>query len=174
MRRLPSLTSLRAFEAAARLLSFTLAAEELFVTQGAVSRQIKALEEYLATPLFVRRARALELTPTGDAYYQSLRQALDLMEQATQRAVGDNGERILTLSVLPTFAVSWLMPRLSDFNARYPRIEIRMIASILPVDFRSDVDVAIRVGAARDEKFTGEHARIELVMTDDWSGIAAD
>src|SRR5437773_8553538 len=114
-RHLPSLLALRAFEAAARHLSFTDAAAELNVTQGAISRHVKTLETQLRVPLFRRLPRALELTPEGASYYPALREALDTMEHATRRVFSRRHEQVLTLSVLPTFAMSWMIPRLSSF-----------------------------------------------------------
>jgi LysR family transcriptional regulator, glycine cleavage system transcriptional activator len=172
-RQLPSLVALRAFEAAARHLSFTAAASELNVTQGAVSRHIKALELYLRVPLFRRLPRALELTPEGSAYYPALRESLDTIERATRRLLNRNHDRILTLSVLPTFAMSWIIPRLAAFNALHPSLEIHMVTSILPADFHGEIDMAIRVGTRHPEK--GEHrARIDLVMTEDWNAVEAE
>ena len=170
-RRLPSLIALRAFEAAARHLSFTEAAAELNVTQGAISRHIKALEEQFHVALFRRLPRALELTPEGAGYYPPLRDALDMMEHATRRLFSQKQEQILTLSVLPTLAMTWFIPRLTAFIALHPGIEIRMVTSILPADFRTEIDLAIRVGTRTP---TAAGARIDLVMTDDWTGIASD
>jgi LysR family transcriptional regulator, glycine cleavage system transcriptional activator len=173
-RHLPSLTSLRAFEAAARHLSFTLAAEELHVTQGAVSRQIKHLEFYLQRPLFRRLSRSLELTPEGESYFRPLREALDAMERATIRALDGNQDRVLTLSVLPTLAMRWIIPRLPKFNELHPEIEIHMVTSIKPADFNSDIDMAIRVGSPGSDSGEDVGAKIDLVMARDWSSIEAE
>lgn len=173
-RKLPSLIALRAFEAAARHLSFTAAACELNVTQGAISRHIKALELYFGVTLFHRLPRSLELTAEGAAYFPALREALDTIERATRRLLNRNEERILTLSVLPTFAMSWVIPRLAGFNALHPNLEIHMVTSILPVDFSGEIDMAIRVGR-RPADGTADHgARIDLVMATDWNGIEAE
>ena len=172
-RQLPSLVALRAFEAAARHLSFTLAAEELNVTQGAVSRHIKTLETYLSVSLFRRLPRALELTPEGAAYFPALREALDTIERATRQVFSRKQGQILTLSVLPTLAMSWIIPRLSAFNALHPAIEIRMVTSIRPADFRTEIDMALRVGA-KGTAARGAGARIDLVMAASWEGVEAD
>lgn len=173
-RQLPSLVALRAFEAAARHLSFTDAADELNVTQGAVSRHIKTLETHLGVTLFRRLPRSLELTAEGASYYPALREALDLMEHATRRVFSRKHDQVLTLSVLPTLAMSWIIPRLAAFNTLHPSIEIRMVTSILPADFRTEIDLAIRVGTRQPQERGRNGARIELVMTDDWSGVEAD
>lgn len=173
-RRLPSLNALRAFEAAARHLSFTRAADELAVTQGAVSRQVKALETYLGLDLFHRLTRALELTDAGREYQSAMTDAFDRVEQATSRLMRRRDRQILTVSVLPTFAMRWLIPRLSGFIESNPGVEVRLITSILPIDFmREDIDVAIRVGTPGGGG-DGIGARIELRMTEDWSGVSAD
>jgi LysR family glycine cleavage system transcriptional activator len=173
-RHLPSLLALRAFEAAARHLSFTDAAEELNVTQGAISRHIKTLETQLRVPLFRRLPRSLELTPEGASYYPVLRDALDMMEHATRRVFNRRQEQVLTLSVLPSFAMNWMIPRLTAFNALHPLIEIRMVTSILPADFRTEIDMAIRVGTRQPTPRGRRGARIDLVMAKDWNGLEAD
>ncbi len=174
-RQQPSLNALRVFEAAARHLSFSRAAEELGVTQGAVSRQIKTLEDHLGMKLFRRLTRALELTEAGSEYLPAMREAFDRMEQATQGLMRRRYRDVLTVSVLPTFAIRWLIPRLGSFTDTNPSIEVRMITSILPVNFaREDIDVAIRVGRL-DEQDSEQHGpRIELSMTEDWTGVHAD
>jgi len=174
-RTLPSLKALRAFEAAARHLSFSRAAEELGVTQGAVSRQIKALEAYLGVMLFRRLTRALELTEAGREYHLTMRDAFDRMERATLYIANRGDRQVLTVSVLPTFAMRWLMPRLSSFIQADPMIEVRFITSILPVRFsHEDIDVAIRVGVVDAAAPDDARPRIDLRMTDDWSGVRAD
>ena len=173
-RQLPSLNALRAFEAAARHRSFTLAAEELCVTQGAISRQIKLLEGHLKVPLFRRLPRALELTPDGMAYLPTLRDAFDSIEFATRRIIRGNQHGVLTVSVLPTLAMSWIIPSLHEFNEQYPEIEIHMVTSINPADFNSDIDIAIRVGSRHPPSSDEQRARIDLVMTEDWAGIEVE
>jgi LysR family glycine cleavage system transcriptional activator len=171
-RHLPPLLALRAFEAAARHLSFTEAAKELNVTQGAISRHIKSLEGHLRVTLFRRLSRSLELTPEGATYYPALREALDTIERATRRIFSRKLEQVLTLSVLPTLAMSWIIPRLPAFSALHPEIELRMVTSIHPADFRTEIDVAIRVGKRGPR--TRDGARIDLVMAEEWSGIASE
>ncbi|MCO7226787.1 transcriptional regulator GcvA [Pleionea sp. CnH1-48] len=143
-RRLPPLNSLRAFEASARHLSFTRAAEELFVTQAAVSHQIKSLEEFLGVPLFIRKNRKLLLTDEGQEYWPKIRDIFEKLALATEqlKALGASGP--LTVSVVPTFAIVWLVPRLSRFSQLYPDIDVRLKAVDRTVDFlQEDVDIAI-------------------------------
>ncbi len=143
-RKIPPLKSLRAFEAAGRHLSFTRAADELFVTQAAVSHQIKTLEEFLGLPLFIRRNRKLLLTDEGQNYWPKIRDVFENLTAATELVKSQVAGGPLTVSVVPTFATSWLIPRLSKFNKIYPDIEVRLKASDETVDFlREDVDVAI-------------------------------
>lgn len=149
-RRLPSLNAIRAFEAAARHLSFTKAAEELFVTQAAVSHQVKALEAELGQPLFRRYNRRLALTEAGQIYLPPLCEALDKMAEATQRLRRSEAGGSLRVSVLASFAAKWLLPRLTDFRRRHPEIDVLVQATDQAVDFsRSPIDVAIRYGYGR-------------------------
>jgi len=173
-RRLPSPVALRAFEAAARHLSFTAAASELNVTQGAISRHVKFLEGYLNVQLFKRLPRALELTSEGQIYYPAMREALDIMERATRRLLHSRQDRVLTLSVLPTLAMNWIIPELSQFNAKHPSIEVHLATSIQPADFRSEIDLAIRVGDPSQHASNSEKARIDLTMVQDWSGLEVE
>ena len=148
MRALPPLNALRSFEAAARHLSFTLAAEELHVTQAAVSHQVKALEERLGLKLFRRLPRGLMLTEQGQALLPELRGAFDRMEQALSRVSALGKEGPLTVSLLTTFALTWLVPRLHRFQALHPGIDVRMLTTQRMADFaREDVDLAIRYAA---------------------------
>jgi LysR family glycine cleavage system transcriptional activator len=173
-RQLPSLNALRAFEAAARHLSFTTAANELRVTQSAVSRQVKALEGFLKVALFRRLPRELELTSEGMSYLVTLRDAFDSIEYATRRITRGNQRSVLTVSVLPTLAMNWLIPSLHEFNELHPEIEIHMVTSISPVDFSGGIDMAIRVGSRHPPTSDGHRARIDLVMTESWAGIEAE
>ncbi len=146
-RWLPSLNGLRAFEAAARHQSFTRAAEELNVSQTAVSHQIRTLEERLGLKLFDRRGRALRLTEAAKNYLPSVRSAFDELYDATERLIRRDGDATLTVSTLTTFAAKWLVPRLGGFQDLHPEISIRITTSMATVDFdRDDVDVAIRYG----------------------------
>ena len=135
VRRLPSLNALRAFEAAARHLSFTKAAQELSVTQAAVSHQVKALEERLGIKLFHRRNRALLLSEAGQAYLPPLREAFDLLAAATERLLAHESSGALTVSSLSSFAATWLVPRLKRFRELHSDIEVRLTASDHLVDF---------------------------------------
>ncbi|HEV2219568.1 MAG TPA: LysR substrate-binding domain-containing protein [Casimicrobiaceae bacterium] len=145
LRSLPSLDFLRGFEAAGRRLSFTLAAQELFVTQSALSRQIKALEEALGAPLFERRHRALALTIAGAAFHRSITEALDALASAAERARGGARSPGLTLSTTVSFASLWMIPRLTSFRAEQPEVEVYISADDRVVDLaRGDVDIAVR------------------------------
>ena len=156
-RWLPSLNGLRAFEAAARHQSFTRAAEELNVTQTAVSHQIRTLEERLGLKLFNRRGPALQLTEAARDYLPSVRSAFDELYDATERLTRRDGDATLTVSTLTSFAAKWLVPRLGGFQDLHPEISIRITTSTVSVDFdRDDVDVAIRYGRG------------------DWPGLRAD
>jgi len=146
-RNLPPLNALRAFEAAARHLSFTKAAEELHVTQAAISHQVKALEARLGVKLFRRLTRGLLLTEEGHALLPDLRDAFDRLAQAVEK-IGRGGQGTLTISLLTTIAVGWLVPRLSRFQDAHPGIDVRFSTTSRLVDFAvEDVDVAIRYGS---------------------------
>lgn len=174
-RRFPSLNALRTFEAAARHLSFSAASEELNVTQAAVSRQIRALEDDLGVKLFKRMTRAVDLTEEGVLLFPPLRDALDQIERATNRIWGNKGSGILTISVLPTFSVKWLMPRLVDFSEKHPDIEVHIVNSIKPVDFeKEDVDLAIRVGSVETDLNMADRPRIDLVMAKAWAHLQVE
>lgn len=141
--RLPNLNGVRAFEAAARHLNFRLAAEELSLTQGAVAQQVRNLEASLGQKLFVRKARGLELTEKGAAYFADIHTALMRIDQATTRLAPQS--RSVVLSVPPSFASMWLLPRLTEFEALHPDIELQVIASEALSDFFSDdVDLVVR------------------------------
>jgi len=145
--RLPPLNALRTFEAAARHLSFTKAATELFVTQAAVSHQIKALEEHLGMPLFRRLNRALMLTDEGQALVPFVRGAFEQLEDGVRKLRQGQSAGFLILSVLPSIASTWLIPRLRHFQTRHPEIEVHMTATDRVVDFsREPVDAGIRYG----------------------------
>ncbi|MGO4509629.1 transcriptional regulator GcvA [Bradyrhizobium sp. 2TAF36] len=145
--RLPSLNGLRAFEAAARHLSFTLAASELNVTQTAISHQIRRLEEELGIRLFVRQNRALALTPEARDYLPGVRAAFNDLRLATDRLLRKDDDKVLTVSTLASLAAKWLLPRLADFQEQHPGIDVRITTSTSLVDFQRDnVDAAIRYG----------------------------
>src|SRR6201995_1064236 len=145
--RLPSLNGLRAFEAAARHLSFTQAAAELNVTQTAISHQIRRLEEELGIRLFIRKNRALALTPKARDYLPGVRAAFNDLRLATDRLLRKDNHHVVTLSPLASLAAKWLLPRLSSFQEAHPGLDVRITTSTALVDFRDgDVDAAITYG----------------------------
>lgn len=145
--RLPPLSALRPFEAAARLESFSRAAEELHLTHGAVSHQVRALEGHLGAPLFARHGKRVALTPSGRAFAERVRAALAEIAQAAEAARPRRHGNRLGISVLPSFATRWLMPRLIRFMDAHPTIEVTVNATMALADFdRDEVDVAIRFG----------------------------
>jgi LysR family glycine cleavage system transcriptional activator len=147
MRRLPPLNTLRAFEAAARSESFTRAAKELNVTQGAVSQQVKSLEAALGIRLFARERQRLSLTDAGRDYLAVVCDALDRIASGTDQVVKRQNSGILTISTSPDFAAKWLVNRLGRFADKFPDIDLRISAADHRVDFaREDVDVAVRHG----------------------------
>ena len=146
-RSLPPFSAVRAFEAAARHLSFKNAAEELHVTQSAVSHQIKSLEEFLATTLFYRAANGVTLTPAGEEYFGDVSAILDQLEASTERSRVCELKGPLRLRSTPAFAARWLIKRINRFNARYPDVELHVTTSIEPTDFLTeDVDVLLQYG----------------------------
>ena len=146
-KRFPPLSALRPFEAAARLESFSRAAEELSLTHGAVSHQVRALEEHLGTPLFSRQGKRVTLTPVGRAFAESVRTALQEIVRAAEAAGTRRGNNRLTVSSLPSFAARWLMPRMIRFMDAHPEIEIQVHATSALANFVADeVDIAIRFG----------------------------
>ena len=164
-RRLPPLNSLRAFEAAARHLSFTRAAEELFVTQAAVSHQVKLLEDWLGRKLFQRKNRAVFLTEDGQRYLRDISDSLDLLADATQRLLASGDGGVLTVTSLPSFASKWLVPKLGDFRDARPDIDVRISANLDIVDFRSsDVDLALRAGDGNWPHLHSEHLLSETLF----------
>ena len=153
LRRLPPLNALKVFEAAARSESFTRAAEELNVTQGAVSQQVKVLEATLGVKLFNRQRQRLALTEAGREYLAVVRDALDRIAVGTDRVVQRQRSGVLTISTSPDFAAKWLVYRLGRFAQIHPEIDLRVSATAHHVDFaREDVDLAIRHG---DGKWPG-------------------
>jgi len=144
---LPPLNALRAFEAAARHLNFRIAAQELNVTQGAVAQHIRGLEADLGAKLFERLPRGLALTDEGRAYVPNIRRAFDLISEATLLLRPEPAR--LTISVTPTFATKWLIPKLPEFVAHNPLVDLRILASESLSSFQSDgVDIAVRQGRA--------------------------
>lgn len=156
-RRMPPLTSLRAFEAAGRHLSFTLAAAELRVTQAAISHQVKSLEEYMGKALFLRVPRQLELTAAGKILLPVVTNAFDQIDQATADLKVSQTNAAITVRLAPTFAAKWLSPRLEDFRRKHPRIDLSLRHSNEPADFsRQAIDLAVTYGKG------------------DWSGVVAE
>ena len=143
-RKLPPLNALRAFEASGRSMSFTAAARELLVTQGAVSRHVAGLEEWLGVQLVVRTQRGIELTERGAGYLRVLTGALDQIDYATRKLRDDPQDSMLRLKLPPTFAIRWLVPRLARFHSLHPNLEVQITSSHQTANFeREDVDVVI-------------------------------
>ncbi len=149
-KRLPPLNALKAFEAAARHLSFTKAADELFVTQAAVSHQIKSLESYLATKLFLRRNRTLLLTEEGQSYFIELKEIFLHLKEATDRLLALGSKGAITVAAPPSFASQWLVSKISQFSIAHPDIDVRIKAVDLDDGFLDEtVDVAVYYGKGK-------------------------
>lgn len=163
--RLPPLNALRAFEAAARRLSFTKAAEELNVTPGAISQQIRQLEEFAGAPLFRRTGRQVLLTDTGQAALPLLTAAFEQMIEAAHLMRAPTRRNRLMISCAPSFAAKWLAHRLDGFQLQYPDAEVWVSADIALVDFAGpDVDLAVRYGGGNYEGLRFEKLMSESVM----------
>ncbi len=169
--RLPPLNAIKAFEAAARLGSFTRAADELNVTHGAVSRQIRLLEDWLGTRLFLRTSRNAVPTQAGSDLLAEVGPALDRLAAISQRVQNHAPARgLLRVSALPTFAMRWLIPRLPEFQREHPGLELRIVTASTPAEqFRMDVDAVIS-GPSRQpgwvgRRFLGE-ARLPVLSPD--------
>jgi LysR family glycine cleavage system transcriptional activator len=166
---LPSLNGLRAFEASARHLSFTLAAAELNVTQAAISHQIKRLEEQLNVPLFVRQNRTLTLTKAAQDYLPAVRAAFEDLRRATERLVRPERQKVLTISTIASLAAKWLVPRLIQFHEAHPDIEVRISTTMRSVDFRAEgIDLGIRYG-----KGHWPGLRADPLMQEDWFPVCS-
>ncbi|WP_295142298.1 transcriptional regulator GcvA [uncultured Reyranella sp.] len=164
-RSLPPLNGLRAFEAAARHMSFTDAAEELSVTQAAISHQVRGLEQRLGLKLFVRRNRSLLLSEAGQAYLPSVRAAFDQLNEATEKLLQKDKGGNLTVTTTSSFAVKWLVPRLGGFQRSHPEIDVRVSTGTSLVDFsREDVDIGIRYGRGQWSNLLAERLVSEDVM----------
>jgi LysR family glycine cleavage system transcriptional activator len=138
---------MRAFEAAARWLSFSKAAEELYVTPAAVSQQIKQLEDYLGITLFHRMTRAVKLTEEARLVLPLMTEGFDKLADAIERLTQDEEKGFLTVSTAPTFAAKWLLQRLPDFSDKYPDLDVRLDASLVHREFdRDGIDISIRLG----------------------------
>ncbi|WP_085611801.1 MULTISPECIES: transcriptional regulator GcvA [unclassified Pseudomonas] len=161
--RLPSLNGLRAFECAARHMSFTRAAEELNVTQTAISHQIRRLEDELGVRLFMRLKDGLALTEEGNAYLPGIRSAFLELRYSTEKLLESSNNSVLTISTLVSVASKWLLPRLPSFREAHPQIDVRISASTEWVDFRKGgIDAAIRYG---DGNWPG--LRADWLMSDE-------
>jgi LysR family glycine cleavage system transcriptional activator len=167
--RLPPLQALPSFEAAARHLSFSKAAEELHVTHGAVSRAVRHLEDQLGVQLFVRRTRSVTLTSVGSAFAAEVRAALDRLSAAAAATALEQASGVLSVSTLDAFAAQWLVPRLFKFRRAHGDIDVRLSTSEKLADFVTDgIDVAIRYGRGR---YAGVVA--ELLMEEDLSPVCS-
>lgn len=169
MRRLPPLPALRAFEAAARHMSFKRAAAELGVTPTAVSHQIKLLEDTLGRRLFDRHPRKLEITAAGLTLFQGVKEGLDSFERAVRSTLAERERRSVTLSATPAFTAKWLVPNLAAFHAANPYLDLRLHSSETPADFsRGGVDVAVRYGRGH---YAGLYC--EVLMTDRFAPVCS-
>ena len=148
-RKIPSTTALISFEAAARHESFTKAAEELSLTQGAICRQIASLEDFLSVELFRRSRRGVKLTEAGLSYSRRVATQLDAVERDTLSVMGQQGTNVIELAVVPTFGTQWLLPRLKDFQLKHPEVTVNLTNRTRPFLFAdTDFDAAIYFGDA--------------------------
>ncbi|SAK46142.1 DNA-binding transcriptional activator GcvA [Caballeronia temeraria] len=155
LRQLPALNALRAFEAAARHESFSRAADELFVTHGAVSHQIRALEAELGVSLFARDGKRVRLTDRGRQYAAEVRAALLALAESTRRIRSGDRDRRLIVSTIPSFSARWLTPRVGRFIEQHPDVDLELLTTATLIDFnRDDADVALRFGYG---KYAGLH-----------------
>jgi LysR family glycine cleavage system transcriptional activator len=169
LRRLPNLAALRAFEAAARHENFTRAAEEIHVTHGAISHQVRALEEELGVLLFARHGKRLAITPEGERFAATLRNALTEIAAAAIALKDASKQQRLTITALPSFAARWLSPRLGRFIDQHPELEVMLQSSGHLTDFlREPVDVGIRFGRGN---YPG--LAVEKVMDDFYFPVAS-
>src|SRR6476659_7219784 len=167
--RLPPLSALRPFEAAARLESFSRAAEELHLTHGAISRQVRALEEHVGTELFTRHGKRVTLTAPGRAFAERVRAALHEIQVASEAVGSRRRDNRLTVSVLPSFASRWLMPRLIRFMEAHPDIEVSVMATTALANFTTDeVDIGIRFGRGPYPPLV-----CEPFLDDEWFPVAS-
>ncbi|KNX80160.1 LysR family transcriptional regulator [Pseudomonas sp. 250J] len=167
--KLPPLTAFRYFDIAARTESFVRAAEHLHVTHGAVSRQVRLLEESLGVELFERRNRAIFLTRAGRDLQATTQAIFEQLEGAVQRLHQQAHDNVLVVSCEPTIAMRWLIPRLPRFHARHPDLQLHLVAAGGPVDFaRGGIDLALR----RDD-FHWDRQLHSLKICDEWIGPVA-
>jgi len=166
---LPPLQSLRAFASVARLLSFRRAGEELLITQSAISHHIRELEQNLGVKLFIRKARVVELTPEGRRYFDFVREAFDLIASGTNDLRARATKSRVRVSLLPSFAANWLVPRLRRFNETHPDIELVLDPTLRLADFGTgEADLAIRYG---DGQWDGVSS--QLLMTEALTPVAS-
>ncbi|QNP49826.1 LysR substrate-binding domain-containing protein [Diaphorobacter aerolatus] len=165
---LPSLSALRAFEAAARLKSFKLAADELSVTPTAISHRIRVLEESLQRPLFIRKVRAVELTPQAEELHLAVRSGFDAINRAVERFRKPQ-RACVTVSTTPAFASKWLVPRIAQFQALHPDIDLHLQATNDPVNLEAgSVDLAVRYGLG---KYKG--LEVSALLADEFVPVAS-
>jgi len=167
--RPPPLSTLRPFEAAARLESFSRAADELHLTHGAISRQVRALEDHVGVQLFTRHGKRVSLTPQGRVFAERVRAALHEITLAAQALGSRRRDNRLTVSVLPSFASRWLMPRLIRFMEKHPHIEVSVVATTALANFTTDeVDIGIRFGKGPYPPLVSEP-----FLEDQWFAVAS-
>jgi LysR family glycine cleavage system transcriptional activator len=172
---LPPLHAVRAFEAAGRLLSFSDAAKELYVTQGAISRQIRVLEEFLGTKLFQRGHRGVELTKAGQVYLAAVERGLYEISTSTGLLTGSSAHRVITVSTFPTLSFMWLMPCLASFVSQHPNIQIRVVSNDPPLELQPNrIDLKISLGQLPGKKYRKEQPRIGYEITTNWNRVRLD
>lgn len=165
MRKLPPLNALRAFEAAGRHLSFSRAADELAVTPGAISQQMRILEDWLGAPLFRRDPKGLSLTEAGQAALPHMREGFDRLAAGVRLMKTSDGPCRVTVSVAPSFASKWLVPRLDRFQEKHPQLDVYVHADMNLIDFADDdVDVAIRFGPGGYDGLISERLMSETIV----------
>jgi LysR family glycine cleavage system transcriptional activator len=169
LRRLPNLAALRAFEAAARHQNFSRAADEIHVTHGAISHQVRSLEEELGVSLFARHGKRITITPEGERFAATLRKALTEIAQAAITLQDEAKQQRLTVTALPSFAARWLSPRVGRFIEQHPEFEVMLQSSSHLTDFvREPVDVGIRFGRG-----TYPGLFVEKVMDDSYYPVVS-
>ncbi len=157
-RRLPNLAALRAFEAAARYQNFSHAAQEIHLTHGAISHQVRALEEELGVALFVRNGKKLAITEQGAVFAEVIRQALSEIAQAADALRQQKNTQRLSITALPSFAARWLSPRLGQFIEQFPQLEVSLQSSNVLANFQRDaIDIGIRFGQGHYPGLVSEH-----------------
>jgi len=159
------LNAINVFEVSARLGSFQKAAKELCVTPGAVSRQVKHLEDYIGKKLFKRKSRRIELTTAGRMYYSKVGVSLDVLHKATQEVQSADEKEIIVVETPLTFAMHWLIPRLADFKKQFPKIDLRLRTSSEPILVHREIDLFIRrspnqFSGLKAKKFLSERSRL--------------